>query len=205
MPATALYFGGYESGKRLMPADYGILGDMLVGCYTQAIAGIVFTPVDIIKERMQVRYCPTCSTLSAVDALEPHMPCCTCCRAHHGLTQTLHLHLSKGLILSWNTCHTIQWTESFTFKSTGSCIALQSMCLTKAVQGKGCQHLVVQPDMECLSCTGARDDASSLQLSQRLPCCCQHRTATRSAWSDEGLLGNQLCLVSMEYDLHCVL
>ncbi|DBA90485.1 hypothetical protein WJX77_005781 [Trebouxia sp. C0004] len=55
VPATALYFGGYESGKRLMPADYGILGDMLVGCYTQAIAGIVFTPVDIIKERMQVQ------------------------------------------------------------------------------------------------------------------------------------------------------
>lgn len=55
VPATALYFGGYESGKRLMPADYGILGDMLVGCYTQAIAGIIFTPVDIIKERMQVQ------------------------------------------------------------------------------------------------------------------------------------------------------
>ncbi|KAA6428932.1 MAG: mitochondrial carrier family [Trebouxia sp. A1-2] len=54
VPATALYFGGYESGKRLMPADYRILGDMLVGCYTQAIAGIIFTPVDIIKERMQL-------------------------------------------------------------------------------------------------------------------------------------------------------
>ena len=56
VPATALYFGGYETGKRLVPASYGVLGDMLVGCYTQAIAGIVFTPVDIIKERMQVRY-----------------------------------------------------------------------------------------------------------------------------------------------------
>ncbi len=96
VPATALYFGGYESGKRLMPADYGILGDMLVGCYTQAIAGIVFTPVDIIKERMQVRYCPTCTTLCAVDAPEPHMTCCTCCRAHQGSIQTLRLHLSKG-------------------------------------------------------------------------------------------------------------
>ena len=56
VPATALYFGGYESGRRMLPADSGMVGDMLVGCYTQAIAGIVFTPVDIIKERMQVRY-----------------------------------------------------------------------------------------------------------------------------------------------------
>ena len=56
VPATALYFGSYESGKRMLPADSGMVGDMLVGCYTQAIAGIVFTPVDIIKERMQVRY-----------------------------------------------------------------------------------------------------------------------------------------------------
>ena len=96
VPATALYFGGYESGKRLMPAGYGILGGMLVGCYTQAIAGIVFTPVDIIKERMQVRYCPTCTTLCAVDAPEPYMPCCTCCRVHQGSIQTLPLHPSKG-------------------------------------------------------------------------------------------------------------
>lgn len=57
-PASALYFGGYETGKRVVPASYGVPGDMLVGCYTQAIAGIVFTPVDIIKERMQVRYPP---------------------------------------------------------------------------------------------------------------------------------------------------
>ncbi|KAL3144186.1 hypothetical protein ABBQ32_003968 [Trebouxia sp. C0010 RCD-2024] len=55
VPATALYFGGYETGKQLIPAGYGFLGDMLVGCYSQAIAGIVFTPVDIIKERMQVQ------------------------------------------------------------------------------------------------------------------------------------------------------
>ena len=58
VPATALYFGGYETGKRLIPGGHGVLGDMLVGCYTQASAGIVFTPVDIIKERMQVRYPP---------------------------------------------------------------------------------------------------------------------------------------------------
>ena len=89
VPATALYFGGYESGKRLMPADYGILGDMLVGCYTQAIAGIVFTPVDIIKERMQVRYCPTCTTLCAAQAPDIHMSCCTSCHAHQGTTKNL--------------------------------------------------------------------------------------------------------------------
>lgn len=55
VPATALYFGGYESGKRFLPSHAGIAGDMLVGCYAQALAGIAFTPIDIIKERMQVR------------------------------------------------------------------------------------------------------------------------------------------------------
>lgn len=69
VPATALYFGGYESGKRMLPPDCGMLGDMLVGCYTQAIAGIVFTPVDVIKERMQVRCKHSCSKLTATAAL----------------------------------------------------------------------------------------------------------------------------------------
>ena len=73
VPATALYFGGYESGKRLMPSGYGVAGDMLVGCYTQAIAGLVFTPVDIVKERMQVRYCPTCIALLVPSYVLP--PC----------------------------------------------------------------------------------------------------------------------------------
>lgn len=52
-PATALYFAGYESGKRLLNPSNGIAGDMLVGCYAQALAGVAFTPIDIIKERMQ--------------------------------------------------------------------------------------------------------------------------------------------------------
>ena len=133
VPATALYFGGYESGKRLMPANYGILGDMLVGCYTQAIAGIVFTPVDIIKERMQVRYCPTCTPLCAVDAPEPHTPCCTCCHAHQGMTQTLHLHLSKGLSSSLK--HTSQ--DSMDRKLDIQVNRIM-YCATKHAPEKGC-------------------------------------------------------------------
>ena len=75
VPATALYFGGDESGKRMLPPGSGMLGDMLVGCYTQAIAGIVFTPVDVIKERMQVRYCPHLSTLKVGTAVSLHNHC----------------------------------------------------------------------------------------------------------------------------------
>ena len=56
VPATALYFGGYESGKRLLSPIGGVAGDMLVGCYAQALAGIAFTPIDIIKERMQASF-----------------------------------------------------------------------------------------------------------------------------------------------------
>lgn len=45
----------YESGKALVPAGHGVLGDMAVGVWAQLVAGIVYTPIDIVKERLQVR------------------------------------------------------------------------------------------------------------------------------------------------------
>ena len=53
-PASMAYFGGYESGKVLVPAGHGVLGDMAVGVWAQLVAGVVFTPIDIVKERLQV-------------------------------------------------------------------------------------------------------------------------------------------------------
>ena len=44
----------YESGKALIPAGHGMLGDMAVGVWAQLVAGIVYTPIDIVKERLQV-------------------------------------------------------------------------------------------------------------------------------------------------------
>jgi hypothetical protein len=55
LPANASYFGGYELGKRLVPAGWGVGGDMATGAIAQLLAGAVYTPVDIIKERMQVQ------------------------------------------------------------------------------------------------------------------------------------------------------
>ena len=71
------YFGGYELGKLLVPPGMGMPGDMAVGAVAQVnmctggivspfkfeseatplqlVAGAVFTPVDVVKERLQVQ------------------------------------------------------------------------------------------------------------------------------------------------------
>lgn len=35
-------------------AGWGMAGDMAVGAAAQLMAGVVFTPIDIVKERLQV-------------------------------------------------------------------------------------------------------------------------------------------------------
>lgn len=60
-PAQAVYFGGYEIGRGLVPPGKGVPGDMAVGCIAQLVAGIAFTPVDIVKERLQVHLSPATS------------------------------------------------------------------------------------------------------------------------------------------------
>ena len=55
IPGNMAYFGGYELGKAVVPSDSGVLGSMATGAIAQLIAGVVFTPIDIIKERMQVQ------------------------------------------------------------------------------------------------------------------------------------------------------
>jgi hypothetical protein len=54
-PGQAAYFCGYELGNKIIPPGYGVLGDMGVGCIAQVIAGVAFTPIDVIKERLQVQ------------------------------------------------------------------------------------------------------------------------------------------------------
>lgn len=54
VPASAAYFGGYESGKLLVGGGGGVAGDMAVGLWAQLVAGVVYTPIDIVKERLQV-------------------------------------------------------------------------------------------------------------------------------------------------------
>jgi solute carrier family 25 citrate transporter 1 len=80
VPANAAYFGGYEGAKALLAArrarrrgdgDRGgggggsggnpqpppllSLDDVVVGGAAQLLAGVVYTPVDIVKERLQVQ------------------------------------------------------------------------------------------------------------------------------------------------------
>ena len=38
----------------MIPAGHGMLGDMAVGVWAQLVAGVVYTPIDIVKERLQV-------------------------------------------------------------------------------------------------------------------------------------------------------
>lgn len=58
-PAQATYFGAYEAGKAvtqpLRAAGHGVVADMATGLLQQTAAGILFTPIDIIKERLQVQ------------------------------------------------------------------------------------------------------------------------------------------------------
>ncbi|KAG2435115.1 hypothetical protein HXX76_007200 [Chlamydomonas incerta] len=54
VPANAAYFGAYEAAKAVVPPGWGVAGDMAVGAAAQLVAGVVFTPIDIVKERLQV-------------------------------------------------------------------------------------------------------------------------------------------------------
>lgn len=54
VPATMVYYAAYETSKKIVPEELGRLKGLTVGLTTQLAAGLAFTPVDIIKERMQV-------------------------------------------------------------------------------------------------------------------------------------------------------
>lgn len=55
VPANLAYFGGYECGRSLVPYHWGMMGDMATGAVAQVLAGVVYTPIDIVKERLQVQ------------------------------------------------------------------------------------------------------------------------------------------------------
>ncbi|GFR40193.1 hypothetical protein Agub_g752, partial [Astrephomene gubernaculifera] len=53
-PANLAYFATYEAAKKQLPAGSGAPGDLAVGAAAQLVAGLLFTPTDILKERLQV-------------------------------------------------------------------------------------------------------------------------------------------------------
>ena len=54
IPANMCYFGGYELGKRLTPRNLGVLSDMMTASMANSIAGVIYCPIDIVKQRVQV-------------------------------------------------------------------------------------------------------------------------------------------------------
>eukprot|EP00976_Prorocentrum_cordatum_P099240 1191759-Prorocentrum_minimum.AAC.2 len=70
IPGNLCYFGGYELGKDLvrsakqvegLPISLdGFWGDAATGLVAQLVAGLAFTPMDLIKERMQVQLKSEC-------------------------------------------------------------------------------------------------------------------------------------------------
>lgn len=55
IPANACYFTAYEFGKRMTPPGLGMAGDMVTATIAQTVAGVVFCPIDILKQRVQTQ------------------------------------------------------------------------------------------------------------------------------------------------------
>ena len=53
-PCSAAYYASYEHGKAIFGDT--ATGGLLTGLYAQLLAGVVFTPVDVLKERLQVSW-----------------------------------------------------------------------------------------------------------------------------------------------------
>lgn len=53
VPGQSLYFGGYELGREVLPSSWGPGQDFGAGAIAQLCGGLMFTPMDVIKERRQ--------------------------------------------------------------------------------------------------------------------------------------------------------
>eukprot|EP00889_Picochlorum_renovo_P003857 jgi/Picre1/30887/NNA_006246.t1 len=53
VPANMCYFSGYEIGKRISPKSWKVGSDVVTAVFAQALAGIVYCPIDIVKQAVQ--------------------------------------------------------------------------------------------------------------------------------------------------------
>ena len=51
----ALYFGAYELGKTVAGEHSGMAAHLVAGCFANAVGGLAWTPMDVIKQRLQVQ------------------------------------------------------------------------------------------------------------------------------------------------------
>eukprot|EP01127_Copromyxa_protea_P021681 TRINITY_DN7534_c0_g1_i2.p1 TRINITY_DN7534_c0_g1~~TRINITY_DN7534_c0_g1_i2.p1 ORF type:complete len:153 (+),score=12.76 TRINITY_DN7534_c0_g1_i2:181-639(+) len=62
VPLTATYFISMETSKKLLPLQEGPVKEFLAGVLAQTMASVMFTPRDVIKERMQVQHLQNTTT-----------------------------------------------------------------------------------------------------------------------------------------------
>lgn len=58
IPGSVAYYGAFEAAKLVLPPGSGVAGGLATGAAAQLVAGAIFTPMDVIKERMQVASLP---------------------------------------------------------------------------------------------------------------------------------------------------
>ena len=49
------YFGAYEFGKTVAGEHSGMAAHLVAGCFANAVGGLAWTPMDVIKQRLQVQ------------------------------------------------------------------------------------------------------------------------------------------------------
>ena len=55
VPGNMAYFCGYELGHKFIPNEWTIVQGLGAGAMAQLLGGLVYTPMDVVKERLQVR------------------------------------------------------------------------------------------------------------------------------------------------------
>eukprot|EP00803_Ostreobium_quekettii_P002439 evm.model.scf_754.2 EVM.evm.TU.scf_754.2 scf_754:34379-34912(-) len=91
VPGNMAYFSGYELGSSYFPSATAALRGLAAGVLAQLLGGIVYTPMDVIKERLQVKgmmgseYASRLLTTVKGTAAE-----WSCCVGHTGRCQNLY-------------------------------------------------------------------------------------------------------------------
>lgn len=55
VPGNMAYFSGYELGHICLPSANAALQGLVAGMFAQLLGGFLYTPMDVIKERLQVK------------------------------------------------------------------------------------------------------------------------------------------------------
>jgi len=121
VPCTATYFLSYEQSKKIIPgSDESVLKQSLCGVCSQLLSSLLFTPRDVIKERLQVQHLQTGSMKNKYrgswDALTQIYKTDGFYGLYRGYFQTLSLWSVYGAIYLGVYTKTKYWTKKQTNK-----------------------------------------------------------------------------------------